>query len=117
MLQLRQTWMSAVMAFAIGGCAARNVDLLETRLREQEDSLAELQRDLSGTKSELEIARRESEELRTRLGAPEGETLVSEQARVLYRVQGVKFNTMLTGGLNLDDAPGDDGLTAMLMPV
>src|SRR4051812_19223799 len=114
---LRQTWMSALLVFACSGCAARGVDLLETRLREQEDSLTDLQRELSNAKSELEIARNESEELRRRLDAPEGATLVSEQARVLYRIQGVKFNTLLTGGVELDEIPGDDGLSALLMPV
>lgn len=110
--------MSALLALAGAGCAApRNPELLETRLRQQEDEIAGLQGQLASTRYELKLARDESGMLRSQLQSAGKRTLVSEQSEVLSRTEGVKFSTLLTSGIDMDGNPGDDGLSVLLMPV
>ena len=99
------------------GCATRgNPEVLESRLRQYEDTLTETQQQLDTTQQELRVARRETLSLREQLAQQNKDSLMPEQANVLYRVAGVKLNPLLSGGLDNDGQAGDDLLVAMLVP-
>ena len=99
------------------GCASRgDVDLLEARLRENERELESAKSHLDQSRSELQLARQEAELLRTQLSDSGRQPLLAEQADVLLRTAGLKFNSLLTGGLDRDGLPGDDVLSAVLVP-
>lgn len=111
------TRMSFLFALAAIGCGGRgNVDLLESRLREQEDRLSALQSQLEQTRSELTIARKESRTLRTQLASQGKPALLPERAEVLFRAAGMQFNQLFTGGLDRDGRTGDELLIATLVP-
>jgi hypothetical protein len=100
------------------GCAGRgNVDVLESRLRDQEDRLFALEDQLDKAASELAAARQQSEAYRRQL-AGQGTPLDSpEQADALFRAKALKINKLRCGGLDQDGLPGDDVLAASLTPV
>jgi hypothetical protein len=105
------------MALAVAGCATPGtVESLETQLREQEDRIVALEADLVKSRSELEVARRESNALRLQT-SPNAGGLVEEQSLVLSRVEKIRFHPLLTSGVDVDSRPGDDRLTVLLMPV
>lgn len=111
------TWMLALALPGFIGCAARgNVELLESRLRLREDRMVELESNLTSARTELAASRRESNALRTQLAGRGDTPILPEQADVLYRANGIRFNKLRTGGINSDDSSGDDLLTAVLVP-
>lgn len=112
---VRATFLFALVL--VCGCATRgNADLLEARLRQQEDRLFSLQSHLEETQAELAVARKEADGLRTQLASQGEDAILPEQASVLYRVEGIQFNSLLTGGLDGDGIPGDDLISAVLVP-
>lgn len=110
--------MSILLALAVCGCGLRrgNVDLLEARLRQQEDRLYELQSQLAQAHTELTTARRETDLLRDQLANRGTAALLPEQTTVLSRVEGLGIDPLLSGGLDRDEKPGDDLLAAMVTP-
>lgn len=103
---------------AVVGCANRgNVDLLEARLREQEDQLRSLHAQVQQTKTELTASRRLNESLKQQLVQPasHGENVDLEERH--FRVKGLKINSLLTGGIDRDGQPGDDQVTVVFAPV
>lgn len=109
--------MSIALALAVCGCGLRgNVDLLEARLREQDDRLHVLTSELEQTQTELKTARREADLLRDQLHKREHVASHSEQTAVLARVEGVRIGALLSGGLDRDEQPGDDLLSALVVP-
>ncbi len=80
------------------------LDILESRLRQQEDSITQLQGQLSTSQSQLQAARRESTDLRTQL-ADGTRTARVEQVSALGQVEAIELNRFLTGGLDQDGAP------------
>ena len=114
-----RTWMFllSLPVLVVAGCVTRgNVELLEARLRERVDELSQLQSQLRETESKLAIARREAVDLRAQLNSNGQKTILPEQADVLYRATGIRINTLLTGGLDRDEIPGDDTLSVVLVP-
>lgn len=107
----------AVLFLCQGGCASRgNVELLESQLRRQEDQLYAMRLQLAEAESDLSLAQREVQTLRKQV-ADRGEiALLPEQARSLFRVEGIRVNKFLTGGLDRDGEPGDDLLNVVLTP-
>jgi len=106
-----------VVALGVAGCVSRgNVDLLEAQLRESERTQETLQSHLDRTDSELEMARKEADALRKQIADDGRAPLLPEQADVLFRTTGIKFQSLLTGGLDRDALPGDDALAIMLAP-
>ncbi|MGE0377262.1 MAG: hypothetical protein AB7Q45_17770 [Planctomycetaceae bacterium] len=102
---------------ALAGCAGtRKHEVLESRLRNQEDMLARYESQLDRTKTELDIARRESASLREQLAATGTPESMREPSEAGLRATGIEFSTLMTGGLNLDGRPGDDGLSVVLIP-
>jgi hypothetical protein len=98
------------------GCTLRQNTALENELRIHEDRVFALQHELLQTKQELAAARRESEHLREQANLDGEHVLAAEQADVLFRAEGLRINTLLTGGLDEDGRPGDELLSLVLEP-
>jgi len=99
------------------GCVVRGETAgLEEELRGHEDRILSLEQELRSTRDELEVARREAEHLRTQAAAGGEMVLTSEQSDVLFRAEGLRINTLLTGGLDEDGKPGDEVLSVVLEP-
>src|SRR5258708_6598399 len=115
---LRQIGMSVFLALCLSGCAHRgDVEVLESELRKREQAQEGLAGELSQAREELKIARSDAANLRDQLTVARQVSLAPEQAEVLYRAEAIKFNMLLTSGQDRDKAPGDEGLSIMLMPV
>ena len=103
---------------AVGGCAHRgNVDLLEARLRDQEDQLRSLHAQVDRTNSELTAARRVNDSLKQKVVQPASHDEQFEFSEQQFQVTGLKINSLLTGGFNRDEQPGDDQVTLVFAPV
>ena len=77
------------------GCAAdRQCELLEARLREQQDYVANLSNQLERAKADLSVANQESRALRQQLVARGKQPLEPEQADVLYRMAKLKIDQL-----------------------
>jgi outer membrane murein-binding lipoprotein Lpp len=113
----RITRMCIVGAAALAaGCASRGqLDVLESRLRQQDDQITQLQNQLTTTQSQLQASHRESDELRTQV-ADGTRTARVEQVSALGTVEGIELNRYLTGGLDRDGQPGDEALSAVVVP-
>jgi outer membrane murein-binding lipoprotein Lpp len=107
-----------LFALTLAGCATRgDIDVLEAELRQQEQSQQELAEQLAQARDDLKVARSDAAVLRSQVNRTRQVSLTQEQADVLYRAEGLKFNMLLTSGQNRDGQPGDDGLSVMLTPV
>lgn len=110
--------MLVLPAVALAGCSLRgDVEMLESELRRQELIQEQLTTQLHSARDDLRVARSDAEGLRARLAERGKTSLVSEQAEVLYKTEGIKFNMLLTTGENRDGAPGDEGLSVLILPV
>jgi hypothetical protein len=98
------------------GCTLRQNTALENELRIHEDRVFALQHELQQARQELAAARRESEHLREQANLGGEQVLAAEQANVLFRAEGLRINTLLTGGLDEDGQPGDELLSLVLEP-
>jgi hypothetical protein len=103
---------------AAGGCLPRNgtMDLLQARLRQNEQQLAELQSELQTSQTDLKQARRELDSLRTEFAESGRSHLTPEQASALVQVTRIALQPWLTGGVAQDDEPGDDALVLQFAP-
>jgi outer membrane murein-binding lipoprotein Lpp len=98
------------------GCASRGqLDILESRLRQQDDQITQLQNQVTTTQSQLQAARRESDDLRTQVADGTRPARV-EQVAALGTVEGIELNRYLTGGLDRDGKPGDELLSVLIAP-
>ena len=99
------------------GCStAKTVDVLESRLRHQEDMLAGYESEMKRVKSELGMARHEAEDLRLQLAESGQSTVPAEESGALFRTAGIQFSALMTGGADLDGEAGHDGLSVVLVP-
>ncbi|WP_145231730.1 hypothetical protein [Gimesia algae] len=106
-----------MLILTLMGCGGRgNSDLLEARLRQQEDSIFALQRDLKESQHALDSARHQSEAMSKQLAKASNGSLLPEQTKALYKVTGVKVNSLLTGGVDLDSKQGDELWTTVITP-
>lgn len=104
-------------AFASGGCAARrHSEALEARLRQQEDRLVDVHRELIAARRERDLARAEVDQLRLAANQRGEQVLLPEQSAILAKLEGIRLGSLLTGGLDQDGRPGDDALTVMVVP-
>jgi len=112
------TWKSSILLIGLSGCLGRGeTDLLQARLREQQQLLTESESQLQRTSQDLKLARKETEGLRVQLAQTGQPGLLPEQSDVLVRASAIKINTMLTAGFDQDDTYGDDSLVVHFMPV
>lgn len=117
---LRQTWMSASFCLACAIASCRGVshrEMLETKLRQQEDQLAEFSSRLDQTQSELLATQRAADALRKQLADRGQAVLAAEQSAVLHRAAEIRVQSWLSGGVDRDGVPGDEGLSVLVLPV
>jgi hypothetical protein len=100
------------------GCIGRrgNVELLEARLRQNQDLLTRHQRTLAETEAELAIARQEANLLREQMANAGASPLPAEYTSSLFQVENIQFNTLMTGGRDQDGTPGDELLVVLFAP-
>ena len=118
-LGLRQSLFGATLLGTLvlaAGCASTGqLDILESRLRRQEDAANQLQSQLAESQNQLQAAKRETVDLRTQIA--NGKKLAhAEQLTALGTVEGISLNKYLTGGLDRDGIPGDEMLSAVVAP-
>ncbi len=104
------------LLLASGCMPTRNAEILEARLRQQEDQVTDLQTQLSEAQSEYQVARREADALRTQLVNHGEPVLLPEQASALFRVTGIELSKLLTGSIDRDNRQGDDILSVVILP-
>lgn len=106
------TWMSALV---LCGCLGRaKPDLLQARLREQQQYLTEIEREKDDALTELKRARREVDQLRAEVARTGRQVMSAEYTESLVRASRLQINSLMSGGINRDEAPGDDSLVAYL---
>lgn len=111
-MRIMLTWMSALM---LCGCLGRaKPDLLQARLREQQEYVVDVERRMEVAESDLQHARREAEQLRAELARSGKRVVAAEYTESLVRASKLQINSLMTGGLNRDTKPGDDALVAYL---
>lgn len=114
-MRLVLTGMSAVL---ICGCLGRgSTDLLRARIREQQSHIAETERQMALSQTELQRTRREADTLRAELARSGGGVAGAEQTEALVRVSKLQIHSLLSGGVNKDEQPGDDAFVAQLAPI
>lgn len=107
-----------LFVIAVAGCAHRgNVDLLEARLRDQEDQLRSLHAQADRNNSELTAARRLNQTLQQKLVQPTSYDKTFDLSERHFQVAGLKINPLLTGGFDRDGQPGDDQVTLVVTPI
>ena len=100
------------------GCGSRgNVELLESRLRQQEQTNAQLHMDLTKSRSESAVARRETENLRRELASHHSDVTLPEHSGAQARLEQIQFHTLMTGLLNQDADAGAKVLNVVLQPL
>ena len=107
-----------LLQLSAAGCVGRrgNVELLEARLRQNQDQLARHQRTLAETEAELTIARQEANLLREQMANAGASPLPAEYTSSLFQVEDIQFNTLMTGGRDQDGVPGDELLVVLFAP-
>lgn len=109
--------LASLLALTLVGCSsARTTDVLEARLRSQEDMLAVYESEMARVKSELASARNETEDLRLRLAENGTPMMSAEESGAAFRATGIQLSSLMTGGLDFDGEPGHDGLSVVLIP-
>jgi len=103
------------LCLALTGCRG-NVELLEIRLREQEDLLHRTQADLSQVRNQLTASRELSARLQKQLAETSRGALVPEQAQALFRVQGIHIHKRLTAAMPSESATQPVTLNLVFFP-
>ncbi|MBI1310797.1 hypothetical protein GC176_05770 [bacterium] len=106
--------------FVVGcsGLTTRRTRSVEVQLRQQRSENEELRRELASTQSALTETQQTVEALReTRNDASGNVTLASGAAVSAGRIDRLRLNTLLSGGLDRDNIPGDELLSALVTPV
>ena len=116
------TWPYSVLSAAalsfVAGCQGRgHIEVLEARLREQEDQAVALRQKLERQHKELVAARRLNETLNQKISHTGAELPPTDELERQHGVTGLKINSLLTGGVNRDGQPGDDQVTVVVTPV
>lgn len=107
-----------LLLLLVTGCArSGNTELLEARLRQQEDRLAETEAHLAEAKAAYRVSMREITALYRKLDEQSTTALLPEEATSLYRVETIEFSKLMTGSLDRDGQPGDEMISAVLLPL
>lgn len=113
-----------VAILVLAGCQSggvRSTERLEVQLRDQQASLESLRDSLSRTRAELDAARIETAALRNELAATgssssAGEPSVTLATHEQFSVDHLEVVSMLSGGLDRDNVPGDELLSVLIAP-
>jgi len=106
-------------AVSLSGCnrgTRRSVELLESQIRNQEETIASLRRNVSTLEAEHEATQREADALRASAKSQNNPVMLAEHAETQFRVSEVSINTYLSGGLDRDGKHGDELLTVLVVP-
>jgi len=103
---------------SLAGClgARGDIELVEARLRQQQDLADRYARDLLTAEKERDAARQEADLLRRQIAETGQQAIPSELAQGLFAVKGIEFNALMSGGRDRDGKPGDDVLVAVFVP-
>jgi hypothetical protein len=109
------TALFGTLVLAAGCASTGQLEILESRLRRQEDTANQLQAQLTESQNQLQASRRETVDLQTQLA--DGKRIAhAEQVSALGQVEGISLNKYLTGGLDRDGVPGDEMFSAVVVP-
>jgi hypothetical protein len=111
--------LACAAGLCLAGCySARDIEVLESQLRRQEDAIHDYRGQLSNTHEELARARREIDELQRQLAAAHdnAEVLLPEQIHALAQVEDLAVDTWRTGLIDQDQHAGVDQLLLVLYP-
>ncbi len=101
----------------LAGCLGRGeTDLLQARLRTQQEQLVKVQTQLQDAKANLAHVERESEQLRTQLAQAGSGEIKLASSETVAPISAIKINSMLTAGINKDDTAGDDAIVVNFAP-
>ncbi len=75
-----------------------------------------MQQQIASVAAERDRRDREIGDLRKRLNERGAALPVPEQSEALFRVVGISINTLLSGGADLDDQPGEETLSVLIVP-
>lgn len=109
----------ASTALSSSGCASRgNVEALEARLRQTQDSLRHSEQRMAKVQSELDLAHREKELLQQQMTAANGPSsgALPEQTQALARISGLSINKLMSGGKDQDGDQADEALQLIVAP-
>lgn len=100
------------------GCSLssnRTQELVEARLRQQDDVIRELSQRLQDSNASITALQQEADALRlaSQQGVP---PILPEQADPTFRVQTIAVSTLMSGGIDRDQFPGDDQFTLLITP-
>jgi hypothetical protein len=114
---LRAVAVSALLLTLSGCLGARgDIELVEARLRQQQDLADRYARDLLTAEKERDAARNEADLLRRQIADAGQQAIPSELAQGLFACKGIEFNGLMSGGRDRDGQPGDDVLVAVFVP-
>ncbi|MBV08878.1 MAG: hypothetical protein CMN21_06615 [Rubinisphaera sp.] len=91
---MKPLWIILILSLLAGCSTRKQTELLEARLRDQQEMMTQLSEQLERSKNELSIARQESQDLRSQLIASGKPVLQPEQSAVLYRLAGVQVDEL-----------------------
>lgn len=106
--------LGGIVALALAGCARDNCIALREELLLKDADLRDLRVQLDEAQGRWESARLESEALRSQVADPAARGLLPEQTAALYAIREVSLQ--FVGGLDQDDAAGDDALALFVQP-
>ena len=106
----------SVVSFGCHSGSRRSRDLLETRIRNHEQTITALQRSVSSLETERNVARREADTLRVAAEKKNSVIIPAEHAETQLRVSSIAISRMLSGSLDRDEKHGDELLTVLVAP-
>lgn len=107
-----------LVPLVLTGCSFsgnRSQELVEARLRQQDDTIRELERRLEQSHVSITALKEEADSLR--LAAQQGTSPIPpEIADSNFRLQKLEVSSLMSGGIDRDQTPGDDQFTVLLTP-
>ncbi|TWT58412.1 hypothetical protein KOR42_17860 [Thalassoglobus neptunius] len=109
-------WAGGLFLSVLGCASTSHIDLLEARLREQEVVVDRYEREVEAVREQLITAQRRTAMLEEQLAGTGSQLVSAEVTEQIAAIEGIRFNTLLTGAQDLDSEPGDERLHAMVYP-
>lgn len=105
-----------VLLLCCGCSSVQEREEWEARYRDQRDEIASLRSEVKQLNKQLALKEKEGDDLRIQIASTGRVALTREQASMLYRVKGIQIKKLLSGGIDRDGIPGDDGLSVLITP-
>jgi hypothetical protein len=95
-------------------------DRVEARLRDNDQAIIGLEKEVASLLGELDASRLEVSALRKIISEDDvvnvSHVISPEEAHRTFRVKQIQISSLLSGGLDRDDVPGDEMLSVLLTP-